>query len=499
MSENTPVEFSELLRGYAAAQERAAASTAPEPAVEVLQLAARVRRRRMMRTGTVAAAGVAAALAGAVAVYGVTRPDPIVPAPQPSQTQSVAPTPSPTPSDEPSDEPTQAPEAPENVTRHALLPDVEPMDDDLWPQTDADWLLGRYVASQEEADGSSMRSPSVLYLVGPDGAAYEVPVPEQLRTTGPGYTDWSLVDWRPGDSRAVFVEPEYFAGDGGDGAPDQVVIDLRTGDELVTYGVTDSVILLPGDRTLVVRHTDAGLTVAQVHDRDGYHLHEIGPFDAPPYISGWLESRGWAVDPSRTQLLLETPAGTSAFDLSDLRQLTVPTIPAPAMAPCSPLGWLEQDRLVMRCAEMQDLGDGIEGLGSYLWIANLGDGSTRRLTTPQTLEGHQVVTAWQVGGDVVVERATEYPTCGQELAVVPRDGAQNVVAGVEMVHVMGVRRDDLVVQTYACDTGDYQALVTLDVATGQVSMFLPHVEGATVFFDFGAGASQMIGSYGAWW
>ena len=499
MSENTPVEFSELLRGYAAAHERAAASTAPEPAGEVLQLAARVRRRRMMRTGTVAAAGVAAARVGAVTVYGVTRPDPIVPAPQPTETASIEPAPSPSPSDEPSAEPTPPPVEPDDVTQHALLPDVEPMDHDLWAQTDADWMLGRYVAAQEEADGSSMRSPSVLYLVGPDGAAYEVPVPEQLRTTGPGYTDWSLVDWRPGDSRAVFVEPEYFAGDGGDGTPDQVVIDLRTGEELVTYHVTDNVILLPGDRTLVVRRTDAGLTVAQVHDRDGYHLHEIGPFDAPPYVSGWPQSRGWAVDPSRTQLLLETPAGTSAFDLSDLRQLTVPTIPAPAMAPCSPLGWLEQDRLVMRCAEMQDLGDGNQGLGSYRGWPTLGDGSTRRLTTPQTPDGHQVIEAWQVGGDVVVDRSSEYPACGQELAVVPRDGAQNVIAGAEQGRVVGVRQGRLVVQTFSCDTGSYQALVSLDVATGQVSMFLPRVEGATVYFDVGVGLSQMSGAFGAWW
>jgi|GEM_PF-5289722 len=499
MSDDTPVEFSDLLRGYAAAQERAAASTAPEPSVEVLQLAARVRRRRMMRTGTVAAAGVAAALVGGIAVYGVTRPDAIVPAPQPTETETFDPAPTPTPSDEPTEEPTQAPEDPEDVTRHALLPDVEPMTPDLWAQTDAEWLLGKYVAAKEEADGSSMESPAVLYLVGPDGATYEVPVPDVLRPPAPGMTGWQLEDWRPGDSRAVFLPPaEMTEGDGS--LVDQLVVDLATGEELVRYPAHDRVVLLPGDRTLVIRPTaDFTMTIAQVHDRDGYHLREIGPFTPAPYVDGWPASRGWAVDPSRTQLLLGTPDGISAFDLSNLTQLTVPQIPAPAMAPCSPLGWLEQDRLVVRCAEMQDLGGGNQGLGSYLWTANLGDGSTRRLTLPQTPEGHVIAEVWQVGDDVVVDREAYWEAgCGQEIAVVARDGSQTVVPGVDRISVMGVRGGRLVGQTYTC-AGEYGAVVSVDVRTGQVAMVLPHVDGATVYFERANGLSQMSSPFGTWW
>lgn len=498
MSENTPVEFSELLRGYAAAQERAAASTAPEPSVEVLQLASRVRRRRMMRTGTVVAASVAAALVGAVAVYGVTRPDPIVPAPQPSETESFEPAPSPTPSDEPSDEPTQAPEAPENVTRHALLPDVEPMDDDLWAQTDADWMLGRYTATKEEADGSSMTSPTVLYLVAPDGSTYEVAVPDVLRPIGPDMTSWVLGDWMPGDSRAVFSLPAEMTP--GDGVTDQVVIDLATGEELVRYPGLDNVLLLPDDRTLVIRSAGEGLLSAQIHDRDGYHVHQIGPFEGPPYIDGWPASRGWAVDPTRTQLLLETPQATSAFDLSDLDQLTVPDVPEPAMPPCSPVGWLEQDRLVMRCMEWQDHGDGVELSNPHLFIANLGDGSTRRLTAAGTSDGAMISEAWQVGDQVVVDREAYWEGgCGQEIAVVDRDGTQRVVSGVERMDVMGVRGGRLIGETYSCDQGEFQAVVSLDIATGQVSLVVPSVDGATASFQRYDGFTQMSAAFGMWW
>lgn len=497
MSADTPVDLAHLLRRYAGEQERAADAAAPEPAAEVLLLAGKVRRRRMMRTGSIAAAGVAAALVGAVAVYGVTRPDPIPPAPQPTETETFDPAPSPTPSQRPTTAPTQAPTEPDDVTRHALLPDVEPVPAGVWAETDADWLLGGYTAQDEAADGSSMTSPKVLYLVGPDGTAYEVPVPEYLRPADED-VDWQLNDWRPGDSRAVISVPQRSdLEDADESVHEQRVVDLATGEELVDYPAEDTVILLPDDRTLVMRRTDAGLTVAQVHDRDGYHLSEIGPFAAPPYVAGWQYSRGWAVDPSRTQLLLETPDGLSVFDISGLEQLTMPTIPAPAESPCSGIAWLEHNRLVVRCAEQQDLGEGVQGLGSHLWIANLGDGSTRRLTTPQNPDGSFVTDAWQVGAAVVVNREGYESSCGQQLAVVARDGAQNLVAGTERLHVTGVRNGRLVAETYSCEGGEYGALVSLDVGTAQVSMILPRVEGANVYFE--QGAADAISSTGGWW
>lgn len=496
MSEGDPREFADLLRGYAAAQERAAAASAPEPAAEVLHLAARVRRRRLVRTGSVVTGAIAAALVGAVAVYGVTRPDPIVPAPPPTESETAEPAPSPTASDEPTAQPTRDPGEPDGVTRHALLPDVEPMTNDLWAQTDADWMLGRYTATKDEADGSSMESPTVLYLLAPDGTAYEVTVPEVLLPTDATMSDWQLTDWRPGDSRAVFRAPEM-PGDGGDSMAPLLVIDLATGEELVSYPAWDNVVLLPGDRTLVVR-SDGSLTVAQIHDRDGYHLQEIGPFDRPPYVEGWPGSRGWAVDPTRTQLLLETPDGTSVFDLADVKQLEMPPIPAPAQAPCQPVSWLEHNRLVVRCAELQDVG-GQQEVGSYLWIANLGDGSTRRLTAAETQDDSVVAEAWQVGENVVVNLMHSAPLCGQEIAVVAGDGAQNVVPGTESLLVRGVRGGLLIGETYSCDAGQYRGLVSLDVATGRVSLVLPRVEGATAYFTMGSGLSQMTGVFGTWW
>ena len=488
-----PLDFGNLLRDYAAGQESAAAASAPDPAVEVLQLASKVRRRRLARSGTIAAIGAAAALVGVVAVYGVTRPDPVPPAPQPTETATVEPTPDATETNEPDAGPTAAPVETASVTRHDLLPQVEPMRDDLWEQTDDEWILGRYSASKENPDGSFVRSPDVLYLLAPDGTTYEVelrglPLPE-----GAPAPRWYLTEWMPGDSRAVFVGA--FDEDN-PGEDISVVVDLRTGEELVRYSSwEDIVVLLPQDRTLVIRQNDAGLKVAQVHDRDGYHLHEIGPFEMAEGSAGHVWSRGWAVDPSRTQLLLQTTSGISAFDLDQMRELAIPVLPAPAQQPCRALGWLEHDRFVLSCDEMEDLGDGIQGLGAHLWIANFGDGSSRRITELHQPDGSQVTEVRQIGDTLVADRSGS--TCDPELAVVEADGTQRVVGGVEALDIIGVRAGQLVAETWACD-GTATGVVSIDVATGRVSLLVPRVEGAWVDFLAPSGLGQMSRTFGMW-
>ncbi len=475
------MDFADLLRGYAAQHERAAAAHAPDVAGEVLALAGRVRRRRLARTSAAVAVGAAAVLVGSVAVWGVTRPDPVVPAPQPTQS-TVAPSPTEEPAP-PTTDPTAPPEptVPEGLTVHPLLPKVQPMKADLWSQTDDGWTLGRYRAARDEADGSRVESPTVLYLVAPDGTTYEVPVPESMRRYDGREATWTLRDWLPGQSRVVVTLYDPMKEVSDDAPTARLVVDLATGEELVAYDrFRDHVLLLPGGRTFVVRDREDGLRLAQVHDRDGVHLAEIGPFDGAPVVSGWAWSGGVGVDPSRTQLLVATSEGMSAFELPALRQLAIPAAPAPAQAPCGPYSWLEQGRLVVRCAD-----GGVDAAGflsSQLFVLNLGDGSSRRLTDAEGQDESEVTSVWQVGSQVVVGRAVNDGDCGRDLALVSPDGTQTPIGGVGGFMADGVQGDRLVGATWACvdaDGGDY---VRVDPRTGQVATIAPRVGGAEVSF-----------------
>lgn len=492
MSDGTDV--ADLLRGYAAQQERAATAQAPDVATELLALAGRVRRRRLVRTSAVVAVGAAAALVGSVAVWGVTRPDPVVPAPQPTQS-TVAPLPTSDPT-APTPEPTGPgePTAPAGVTVHALLPKVQPMRADLWAQTGDGWILGNYRAARDEADGSRVESPTVLYLVAPDGATYEVPVPVEAREVDGAPAEWRVIDWLPGESRAV-LDLYRPAEDSGDQTPlNKVVVDLATGKALVTYDpMSNRVLLLPGDRTLVVRDAPGGGRVVQIHDRDGYHLSEIGPFQGVATgVDGWSWSDEVGIDPTRAQLAIHTSDGLSAFDLTTGRELAIPMPPAPATTPCIPYSWLEKDRLVLRCAEVgaaetlaaaRAAGDPTAVLASDLWVVNFGDGSSRRLTEATDPSGAQVTSLWQVGGRVVAGRYSPDEDCGHGLALVARDGTQTPVGGVGQLLPEAVRGDRLIGETWACGTGSTSAIVQVDPGTGQVAPIAPRVDGVEASFE----------------
>lgn len=478
MSAGMEVEFSELLRRFAASEERAAAASAPDAAGEVLALAGRVRRRRLARTGAVAAAGAAAVLVGAVAVYGATRPGPVPPADDPTFVQTSTPTPSPsaspTPSPSPSlsPEPTDEPAADRGVTVHPLLPLAQELPPGLLDATTSAWRMTWYQAVAE-----SGVSPAVLYLTSPDGVLYEVPVPDDVKPA-PGSDsgeEWGVVDWVAGSSRALM----YSAGPGSTGV---VLVDLETGAVSDVDLPDDARLLLAPGGILQVTGWASEPTTITLLDEQGRVTASVGPFQPVDPPATDEESSGWAVNPSHTRLLLDTADGMRLLDVQDgLSELAMTGVhqPEDVWSWCTAEAWLDDTRFTLACEEWYPIdGGGGDGLVDELWVADIGAGtSTAMVAGPSPAIGTALwltVETWDVAGTMVVLRGSGvYGSCNNGLSRLSPGGAMEAVPGPRISNVFGTSGS--LVIGIAVDDCENPRQVAVDPWTGVETELVPRV------------------------
>jgi hypothetical protein len=287
-----------------------------------------IRRRRAARA--VASSALAVVLVGVLTVssYGVYaryQVDPAVevtqsPTPQPTATSSpeITPTPhvpvSPSPSEQP--KMTIAEYPPVAVSRGVGFPDAYQMRDWVWDYVAEGWSLQSYSVSQPPySDVRVEILPAVIYLVSPEGAAFE------LLTLAPEYSDSLVVwSWQEGEHGAHIKWDQQDSDDGGSLYGE---LDLDTGDVSrvvfsTPWGSTDKVWLLAasangnelwrahlGDHLRYYRFgaTD-GWTVSSLNDLDG-----IANASAPTWDLVNLNIVHGMVTADGSQVLLENRAG----------------------------------------------------------------------------------------------------------------------------------------------------------------------------------------------
>lgn len=401
---NAQIELTDLLAGFAAARDEAAA---PEGAARLPLIATQVRRRRVVRT--VAASGLAAAavLGIAAGVYGLTRPDPTPPVQTPSPT--VTRTPSPTPTEEPTQEPTEEPPQPlGDVTVHPLLPTAEPLLEGILEGTTPAWSMVTYY-DIDVANGGDGDHPTVLYLVAPDGSRFEVPTPVPLMAPCDfcgAYAELGaapvVADWLPGTSLAI-VTPIF---DDVDVSRHYQLTDLLTGEVLQSVDAADGEwahMVFVGDGTsdvLVVRTYPQNDILG-----DGVRVFERRHADGSPVAAVDIDPadqiQHFVIDQTGRRVAFEGVGEVQVLDLLTFAE--VARLPVPASdtchadytwgmeAPGQPLArsWLDQDSLVFGCGE----GNEVSGTtGTYLWLVDL-DGTTTDLGG-----GHDVIGITTVAG-----------------------------------------------------------------------------------------------------
>ncbi|MCJ7827023.1 MAG: hypothetical protein MUP36_02135 [Demequinaceae bacterium] len=183
-------ELEDRLRG---AEARASVQRDPAALESIgASVSHRARRRKAVRGGAaVIAAAVGIGLVGSVGWSVITHDDPIAPEPSPSPSASESPLPTPAP--EPS--PVTIPEVPYEmvggVTISQYLPAAEAIAPEVWGEVTSGWTLAAFEGGlmdstrQQNWDGPdilgytygpdiAVPGPKVLYLVSPEGQAYEV-------------------------------------------------------------------------------------------------------------------------------------------------------------------------------------------------------------------------------------------------------------------------------------------------------------------------------------
>lgn len=384
---NTQIELTDLLAGFAAARDEAAA---PHGAARLPVISAQVRRRRVVRT--VAASGLAAAavLGIAVGVYGLTRPDPTPPVQVPTPTVTRAP--SPTPTEEPTEKPTEeSPRPLGDVTVHPLLPTAEPLLEGVLEGTTSAWSMVTYY-DIDVADGGEADHPTVLDLVAPDGSRFEVPTPVPLMAPCDFCGSSAEVggapvvsEWLPGTSLAI-VTPVF---DDVDVARHYQLTDLLTGEVLQSVDAADGEwahMFFVGDGTsdvLVVRtypQNDVGGDGVRVFERRRADGSLVAAFDIDPAD----QIQHFVIDEAGRQVAFEGAGELRVLDLLTFAEVV--RLPVPASDSCQadytgamegpgqPLAqaWLDGDSIVLVCGEA----DEISGTtGEHLWLVDV-DGTT---------------------------------------------------------------------------------------------------------------------------
>lgn len=417
----TSRDLHDLLRDLVDEETAASAGSAVDVDRELRVVGARVARQRLVR-GAAASAGAAAAvvvLAVAVQAAGPEPAPPATPTPSPSETLAPSPTPTPTATPSATPTPTEQPE-PEvgGVTVHPSLPPAQGLPEGLLATTTREWSLMTYEA---DGDVATPTSPTVVYLLAPDGTVYEVPTPLDL---GSGEQDGRFVtEWLAGSSLVLLHHgtaggetwtevADVLTGEilmslpggqvpasahfVGDGTSDVVVAvqDFTSGGQDDLSVVTSMTRLTADGRVVasapgftplplvidavVVDGTGSRLLLADaagVRVVDARTLATTGGVGMPAYGSGGCRGATWVGDEVLLACSDDSPDATPSTDVwatgpSGLRQLAAKVPGSPYGAVPTERGMLVVDRGSAQVTEVR-----VDGtLGTGLLIDNIGQG-----------------------------------------------------------------------------------------------------------------------------
>lgn len=350
-----------------------------EPDARRRVLGRRIRRGRALRLATIGGAAtlaVALTVGAAVAVGQIERA-PAAALPEQPDDGPTEPSPSATPDE---------PQALGDVTEHSLLPAAEPLLEGMLEAAGPGWSLVQYAS--EAIDGDSL-----VYLVDPEGALYEVPDSDEL--------DGRLLEWLPGTTLALFSTGRY--------ANQSTVVDLVTRQQYVTVheslaedretygqlafvgdGTTDLVANWSkwdeiGRRQQFVRTVRLGL--------DGTERAS-----APAYAEPTIGASGLVLSPDGSRMAVDDRAGLRVVATDGLSD--VARIPSPngADGGCAVRAWLTDELLAVACASAT--GPGMT-VAAELWLAPADGGEATFLGDVNWPE------SWLVGGMTVVRSLTD--------------------------------------------------------------------------------------------
>jgi hypothetical protein len=454
-------DLSTALREFVAEEARAASATAPDPRREAAALAARVARRRAVRGGLAVSAAAAATVVvtlglGAGSGRDVAPAPPAVPAPSASAGPSPAPTTTATPPAVPAPPQTPAP-SPDGAA--PVVPEAaQPLPDGLLETTDARWQL---VLHRGHDDDGLLVSPTAVYLVGPDGSTYAVPVVLPAAPAIGPTALWYLEDWLPGTSRILVTWP-----DGSRSA----VVDVRTGEvHQDLEGVAWN-----GARFL---RDGSGDVLASGGAGSG-DLRRVTPAGdvraAVPVREVRADSLPWRLSPDASAVLLNPTSGPAVLTSDDLAPVALaPPYPDLPDA-CRGWGWVAPGEVLLEC----DLGGArpyTPGMPTEFWLGSVGGDAPRPLTGmpgSTSLGG-----VWRVGDRLVAGTWGPREDRARWWEVV--DGGLTPLSdgGTPEVDVVGVVGDRLLAVTSepgaARDEGSrVSSLVVVDPLTGDTRSLL---------------------------
>ncbi len=293
-------EIGRQIEDAAAARSREASSRVDRARLADSIVAGATRRRRVrgFATAAFAVVGVLAVAGGTVAAMAAWGPDAVAPATQgatPSATVPAESSASPSPTvtapvadvglDGIADYPALA------AARGEGFPSAYVMEDWVWDHVGPGWSLesysmrlGAYVEPAQEAPNP------VVYLVSPDGAAFELVALDHAQSTG-----LRVVSWRE-DERTATV---WWEGDGTNSG-DAAELDLQTG-ALDPLDFT-----MPGK---IHSRWETPIAVAA----DGTELWEAGASGVAPRFYRWSHADGWTVAAINALPGLGTTSGFSLF------------------------------------------------------------------------------------------------------------------------------------------------------------------------------------------
>lgn len=456
--------LSTALASIVAEESESAARRAAGPEAEASHLVRLARRRRTIRASLAAGSAALVLALGAGTVYGLTRPEPAPPA-------TLAPTPTPASTPEPTYSPVPFdPDPDDGVTVHPLLPSAMPLEPGLLAGAGPGWSLVVYQGTCDYPCGYPT-SPEVLYLVGPAGERYEVPV------EGLGSID--LVDWRQGSPHALFSRwseaytQEYFVIDleSGEMVGGPVRIDEGYGTQRWLGTADDIYLVLPPEpgqedqRSQLARISYAGRVLARAYVARN-----------PELI--------WS--PDRNYVLETGSSGPVVLELPGLEPVPINSPPPSSLLPsgayvgtCDGIGWGGTDQILLSCEE---IGEGQEGStyvmhGGVVWSVPL-SGAARRIGVfePQAFQT-SIRRVWPVGGRVLASvRWTGYSE-HVEPSFVEVTGDGRFVPLELRPHDLTIHGtwSDRLVASVTSSGGRSQSLVLMDPFTGATTVLLAPV------------------------
>jgi len=327
----------------------------------------RARTRRGM--AVVGAAAVLAVVASACS--GPQSAEPALPVPA-ARTGTASPT----------STATEAPTVPP-VTAHEGLPVAQPMPPGLLASTTDAWTMfsinSRSIGGdQRPTTGIWAGLPTVLYLLDPAGALYEVPSAQSV---------WDpTVDWLPGSSLAIRISA-------GDSHPTVQVVDLLTSHVLSTIdrdvpdaGIVSAFFLRDGTQDILVTTEKS---VSDDPAKAEYSLTRRSPSGDILATGGPFVGGVGGVSADRRSILVGgSPQHVVSLDgFTDVRTLQLP-YPNQTDACWSPQ-WMDDVRVLVECSST---GKGV-GADRGLWIVPTNGGSPSLLAP-----GRAVQQTWSTRG-----------------------------------------------------------------------------------------------------